>query len=212
MSVVAFRADRDAAAVDQVAAAMGLELSDARAGWLRFAELVGQWGQRTDLVAAPTAEALAEILFLDAAALTALIPVGTTVLDVGAGVGAPTLPLALSRPDLRIELLEPRRRRVAFLRSAVGALGLAPRAKVIEGKLEDEGYPPVDVAVSRATFAPNEWLVRASAFATRVVVLLGRGEEPSLEGWAVERAREYRVPSSGAIRRALVVTRSAGAP
>ncbi|MCB9601443.1 MAG: class I SAM-dependent methyltransferase [Sandaracinus sp.] len=204
MSVVAFQPARDAQAVDAVAEVLGVELGEARAGWLRFAELVGQWGQRTDLVAAESAQALAEILFLDAAALVNLVPSGATVLDVGAGVGAPTIPLALLRPDLRIELLEPRRRRVTFLRTAIGSLGLASRAKVVEGKLGDEGHAPVDVALSRATFAPDEWLRRASGFAGRVVVLLGRGEEPASNGWKVEGDRAYEVPSSGAHRRAVV--------
>lgn len=217
MSVVAFRADRDAHAVDEVARGLelaldgpelgGLERGGARAGWLRFAELVGQWGQRTDLVSADSATALAEILFLDAAALAPLIPRDAHVLDVGAGVGAPTIPLALLRPDLRVELLEPRRRRVVFLRTAIGSLGLASRAKVVEGKLDDEGHAPVDVALSRATFAPDEWLERASAFATHVVLLLGRAETPSREGWRVTAARDYVVPSSGAARRAVVMTR-----
>jgi 16S rRNA (guanine527-N7)-methyltransferase len=238
MSVVAFRADRDAHAVDAVAHGLGLDLDGleragleragleragleragleragleregARAGWLRFAELVGQWGQRTDLVSADTAVALAEILFLDAAALAPLIPRDAHVLDVGAGVGAPTLPLALLRSDLRVELLEPRRRRVVFLRTAIGSLRLASRAKVVEGKLDDSGHAPVDVALSRATFAPDEWLERASAFATHVVLLLGRGETPTREGWRVEAERDYVVPSSNAARRAVVMTRA----
>lgn len=210
MSVVAFRADRDAPAVDELVRAVGLELGDARTSWLRYAELVGHWGQRTDLVSADSAAALAEILFLDAAALVALLPENALVLDVGAGVGAPTLPLALLRADLRIELLEPRRRRVAFLRTVVGALGLASRAKVVEGKLGDEGHAPVDVALSRATFAPDEWLTRASTFATRVVLLLGRSETPTREGWRVEASRDYVVPSSNAARRAVVMVREAG--
>lgn len=204
MSVVAFDRSRDATCVDEVASAIGLDIAPWRDPWLRFAELVGQWGQRTDLVAAESAAALAEILFLDAAAMHALIPPDVTLLDVGAGVGAPTLPLALARPDLRVELLEPRRRRVVFLRTAIGSLGLATRARVVEGKLGDDGHAPVDVAVSRATFAPDEWLERASRFATRVVVLLGRGDVPEREGWQVEATREYVVPSTGAARRAVV--------
>jgi 16S rRNA (guanine527-N7)-methyltransferase len=46
-----------------------------------------------------------------------------SLLDVGSGNGSPGLVLALLRPDLEVTLLEPRRRRWAFLREAARAAG-----------------------------------------------------------------------------------------
>ena len=201
--MIAFDAERDAPALDRLAAARELELGEARAPLARFAALVSRWGQRTDLVAGPSVEALVEVLFLDAFALSPLVPEGAELIDVGAGAGAPTIPLALLRPDLRAELREPRRRRVAFMRTAVGALGLAERVRVREGRLADGEEGSFEVALSRATFAPEEWLRRGSALARRGILLLAREAPPERPGWAPIGEVRYAVPSSGAPRRAV---------
>src|SRR6266536_6053463 len=52
---------------------------------------------------------------LNCAVLAELIDPGLAVVDVGAGAGLPGIVLAMVRPDLRITLLEPLARRVAFL-------------------------------------------------------------------------------------------------
>ena len=67
------------------------------------------------------------------------------------------MPLAVLRPDLSVNLVEPRSRRVAFLRTAIRELGV--RATVVAGRMED--LPGrFEAACSRATFPPQEWLVR----------------------------------------------------
>ena len=201
-----FDAGRDGVLLDELAPDL-----PARASLLRFAELVSTWGKRTDLVAAATPTELVSVLFVDALALRAVIPEGSQVIDVGAGAGAPAIPLALLRPDLRVDLLEPRRRRVAFMRTAVGDLQLSERLRVREGRLDD---PPdiggFDVAFSRATFPPAEWLRRGTALAPRVVVMLGKGDAPSLEGWQVVREVAYTVPATAAARH-LVAYEASGA-
>ncbi len=196
-------ASEDAAALD---ALLRSELpGDARDALLRFTTLVRQWSQKTDLVRIRTADTLAELLFLDALQLAVVVPEGATVIDVGAGAGAPGLPLAVLRPDLRLVLLEPRRRRVMFMRLAAGSLGVTDRVEVREGRLEDPPTPETmgfDFAYSRATFAPPEWVRRGSALASEVGVLLAREEPPSpTGGLRMAQERPYDVPSSGAPRR-----------
>ncbi|MEM1413336.1 MAG: RsmG family class I SAM-dependent methyltransferase [Myxococcota bacterium] len=190
------------AALGELAAAATAPVPDAAAAeaLLAFEELVRSWRARTDLVAGEGA-ALREVLFLDAFALAspALLPEASRVIDVGAGAGAPAIPLALLRPDLVLTLLEPRRRRVAFLRTAVGTLGLVGRVRVLEGRLDDPPGPELrgafDVGFSRATFAPDEWVRRGAALARRTLVL-GAAELPA---GAVSETR-YAVPSTGAPR------------
>lgn len=175
------------------ARAAGFEAADAD---MRFAELVSQWGKKTDLVKAASVDELIDVLFTDAwilaRTLAELSEPPARIVDVGAGAGAPTIPLVLARPGLHATLIEPRRRRVAFMRTAVGALGLRERVEVVEGRLEDWTPQPVDLALSRATFAPDEWLARASEIADRVAVLLAGGDPPAREGWGVEADVEYR--------------------
>jgi 16S rRNA (guanine527-N7)-methyltransferase len=187
----------------QVAQAFGRPTSEeALEALAAFAELVAVWNARSNLTGAKDPEALCDVLFADAFALAdpAVVPEGARAVDVGAGAGAPAVPLAILRPDLSITLVEPRRRRMAFLRTAVGALDLMDRVRLEERRLE--GPPlvgaPFDVALSRATFAPAEWLERGRALAERVIVLVGR--EPLPEPEALRARRDYRLPFAGTSR------------
>jgi 16S rRNA (guanine527-N7)-methyltransferase len=87
---------------------------------------------------------------LNCAVISELVAPAATVTDVGSGAGLPGIPLALARPDLAIELLEPLQRRVVFLQETVTALGL-DRVQVVRGRAEDAVRPTgVDVVTARA--------------------------------------------------------------
>lgn len=169
--------------------------------WARYDALVELWNARQNLIGKKDARGRAEILFADAVVLEdrELLPEGARLVDVGAGVGAPTIPLLLARPDLRATLIEPRRLRVAFLRTAIGELDLGERCAVLERRLE--GAPlegaPFDVALSRATFPPAEWLRRARGLAPRAIAMVAG--EPLPEG-SLLAERRYALPYSGAPR------------
>ena len=172
-----------------------------------FAALARAWAARTDLVGARDHRELGEILFLDAMVLArpGLVEPGARVIDVGSGVGAPGLSLALLRPDLDVTLVEPRRRRVAFLRTAVGSLRLAGRVRILERRI-DPAAPDVgrfDVALSRATFPPSTWLALGLRLAPVVLVMLAGGEPPAASACSADTQVDYRVPSSAASRRIL---------
>ncbi|MGE3636696.1 MAG: hypothetical protein AB7P00_42735 [Sandaracinaceae bacterium] len=76
-------------------------------------------------------------------------------------------------PSLSAVLVEPRRKRVAFQRTAIGSLGLEARARVVEARFEGTAPDgaPFDLAISRATFAPDDWLRRARSLSPVVAVL-----------------------------------------
>ena len=57
-------------------------------------------------------------------ALATQIPKDSTVLDIGSGGGLPGLVFAFLQPHAQVHLLEPRRKRWAFLREAAARLGL----------------------------------------------------------------------------------------
>ncbi len=212
----AFVAARDAGALDALGAALGRPVPDAARGALAaFAELVARWNARIDLTAARTPEQLCEVLFADALVLhdRALVPDAARVLDIGSGAGAPALPLALLRPDLALVLVEPLRKRVAFLRTVVGSLdGLAGRVEVREGRL-DPGSPaaagaPFDVALARATFAPATWLPLGLGLATRALVLTATETAPAPPADAsIAHAAHYTLPRTGAPRAITAYTR-----
>ncbi len=96
---------------------------------------IERWNPTFGLVNAE-GEALAVRHFLDSLAgakrIRELRP--ATLADVGSGAGFPGLPLAVYLPETRVTLVEPSRKRCAFLRSAVSLMGLAG-VTVFEGEL-----------------------------------------------------------------------------
>lgn len=193
--------------LDRLARAFDTSLSvETRETLCRYLELVASWNERIDLTAARAPEAIAEVLVADAFMLArpALIAVGSRLLDVGTGAGGPAIPLLLMRPDLRAVLVESLRKRVAFLRQVVEALGLGSRVE-----LDDVGINPkkpvfkhhVDVAMSRATFAPDLWLSIGSKLAQRTLVLTVKPEPPLLpKNVALVETHVYQLPFNGAPR------------
>lgn len=182
-------------------------------GWGAYFDLVRAWSSRTDLTGARTETELAEILFLDAAQVTAAgwTSPSESLVDIGAGVGAPTIPILLSNQTLRGTLVEPRRIRTAFLRTAVGTVGIAQRVTLLEQRI-DPSNPRVDggpfnIALSRATFSPEEWVPIGARLAEEVWVLTAGADVASRAGLRLERRLDYKVPSSGAPRAILAYRR-----
>ena len=172
----------------------GPEVLAAVATWL---DRLAEWNAKLDLTAAKDGAALAWLMIADAAELAAALPPNVSIVDVGTGAGAPGLGLALLRPDLRVTLVEPLRKRVAFLRTVLGELRRSD-VTVLEKRGESLQPGAFDEAVSRATLAPDEWL----ALGTRLVrpgggvwVLLAQGDAPEAQGCALDRALEYATPS-----------------
>ena len=165
-------------------------------------DLTVSWNEKMDLTAAKSSEELVDLLFSDAAALFGLgeLDAGASWLDVGSGSGAPGLPIALLGPRLRVTLLEPMQKRVAFLRTAVGTLGV--NVEVTRGRAEDAPEQSADVAISRATLPPPEWLRAGARLAKESVwVLLAREEPPTLGGWAIHTDFSFAWPLTGRARR-----------
>jgi 16S rRNA (guanine527-N7)-methyltransferase len=100
---------------------------------------------------------------LNCAVVAELFDSDQRVVDVGSGAGLPGLPIALARPDLRLQLVEPLQRRVDFLRETVGTLGLGAQVQVLRGRAEE----PATIAAVRGAdwvtaraVAPLDRLVR----------------------------------------------------
>lgn len=102
----------------------------------RYAELLVDQGVIRGLIGPREVERLWERHLLNCAVIGELIEPHRTVLDVGSGAGLPGLPLAIARPDLRVCLVEPMARRVAWLTEVITELGLS--VEVVRGRAEEE--------------------------------------------------------------------------
>lgn len=118
---------------------------------VRYAELLADAGVRRGLIGPREVPRLWERHLLNCAVLSEVIPHGVSVCDVGSGAGLPGIPLALTRPDLSITLLEPLLRRTTFLEEVVRLLGLG-NVTVVRGRAEEMigKLPAVDVVTARA--------------------------------------------------------------
>jgi len=171
----------------------------------QFLDLTVTWNSRVDLTAARDADELVDLTLADALVL-GMAPsseASDAWLDVGSGGGAPGIPLGLIRPDLGLQLCEPRDKRVAFLRTSLVALGRLD-VKVERCRSSELPAESCDVAVARATLPPVEWLPEGARLAKRGVwVLLAKAEAPALSGWPLAFERNYIWPLTGVARRAL---------
>lgn len=108
--------------------------------------------------------------FIDSLSYLEAVPEGAkTLLDIGTGAGFPGVPMKIARPDLKVFLIEPSRKKTAFLKNLIKTISLRD-IYVIRCRLED--YPcghknvpeKFDIIVTRALYKVDEFLRRASPF------------------------------------------------
>lgn len=118
----------------------------------RFAGLLATEGVVRGLIGPREVPRLWDRHLLNCALLAPLAPADCTVADLGSGAGLPGLVLAIARPDLRVTLVEPMARRVAFLEEARHDLGLTS-VEIVRGRAEECGGRTFEVVTARALAA-----------------------------------------------------------
>lgn len=119
-------------------------------------------------------------------------------LDLGTGAGFPGIIIAILG-EYKVEMVESRARRIAFLESVVHTLGLTEKALVFGSRLETVETHPVDVISARA-FAPLPKLLSLShRFSTENTVWLlpkGKNAVRELKGLSPKRQKMFHVEQS----------------
>lgn len=167
--------------------------------WLTLLEA---WNKKLDLTAAKTENDLLDVMLADAFVLAKHVRRDAIAVDVGSGAGAPGLPLALVRPDLKMTLVEPLTKRVSFLRTAL-ADAKRPDVIVKRARSEELERKSFDVAISRATLSPQEWLDEGAALAKddgEIWVLLAKEEAPNRPDLREIERHSYTWPNAGHAR------------
>ena len=167
---------------------------------IRYAQWLAGVAVERGLIGPRETDRLWERHLLNCAAVAALIPPGSQVVDVGSGAGLPGIVLAIARPDLRIILVEPMLRRTTFLEAVIADLGLGA-VEVRRARAEELTKPRVraDVVTARAV-APVDRLAAVSAPLLRpdgqLLAIKGVGVAAEVTaGWAALRraAMDHRV-------------------
>jgi len=116
---------------------------------LEYIALMDKWNKVYNLTAIRDQESMLVQHVLDSLSVLPHITTGR-LLDIGAGGGLPGIPLAISRPDLQITLLDSNQKKTTFLRQACIELKLG---NVAVECLRAESYKPkqlFDMVISRA--------------------------------------------------------------
>jgi 16S rRNA (guanine527-N7)-methyltransferase len=176
----------DLAVVSQVFAPSRLPLLE------RYAALLATDGVVRGLIGPREVPRLWDRHLVNCGLLAPLIPEGARVADLGSGAGLPGLVLALARPDLRVTLIEPMARRVAFLTEACESLG-ADQVTVVRGRAEESAERHAfDVVTSRA-LAPLPqlltWSLPLVAPGGAVLAMKGSSAADEVEAAAADLAR-----------------------
>lgn len=115
--------------------------------------------------------------FLDSLLYLKAIPDGEIrAADVGSGAGFPGIPIKIMRPEIEMYLIEPSRKKFAFLNHIIRKLELK-RIEVIEKSIEEikinQELPSlVDIAVTRALFSIKDFFNKASRIVRQGGVLI----------------------------------------
>jgi 16S rRNA (guanine527-N7)-methyltransferase len=194
------------AEINELAASFGQTVAPAVSARLAaYVQLLLRWNVRINLTGARDAGEILRDHLPDSFALSALVPDSARVVDVGSGGGLPALPFALLRPEAILTLVEPRAKRVAFLRTAVRELGL--QSTVVAGRMEDLSET-FAVAGARATFPPEEWWRKGQSLVApggQLVFFLNDPSEIPFPSSAPHRRVTYRAGSRNRVAVALAI-------
>ncbi|HKA86273.1 MAG TPA: 16S rRNA (guanine(527)-N(7))-methyltransferase RsmG [Haliangiales bacterium] len=123
----------------------------------KYVQLLLFWNRRINLTAIRNEVGIRSTHFGDSLAAAAHVPSGAaTLVDVGSGAGFPGAVIALSKPELRVTLVEPNHKKAAFLEALRREVPI-PNIQIIAHRV-DRLAERFDVATSRATFPLPKWL------------------------------------------------------
>lgn len=145
--------------------------------FITFLSELKKWNRAYNLTALKTDEDIIIKHFLDSLLYLKALEVhpirkqknsnGVKIADVGTGAGFPGIPIKIIKPEIDITLIEPSRKKTAFLRHIIRVLklkGISLLDKRIEalGKNYENTY---GVIVSRATFKVKDFMKKACPYA-----------------------------------------------
>jgi len=123
---------------------MGLQVTvEQQQKLLDYVALIYKWNQVHNLTAVREPLEMVTLHILDSLSVLPYIDC-KRLLDVGAGAGLPSIPLAICLPGLQVTAIDAVQKKVIFMRQAKAQLGLA-NFNVIHGRIEEQEVPSKDM-------------------------------------------------------------------
>jgi 16S rRNA (guanine527-N7)-methyltransferase len=196
-------------------AELALELSAAQQEQLLdYLALLNKWNSVYNLTSVRDPMQMMTLHLLDSLAAVPAFAGAQNVLDVGAGGGLPGVVLAISKPDMKLSMIDTVHKKTAFLTQVRAELGLANVTVYTKKVQELEVKQPFDVITSRAFADLSDfvnWSGHLLAEGGRFIALKGTAPQDERERlpepWKVERLQALKVPGLDAERHLVFISR-----
>ena len=124
---------------------MGLQIgAEQQQKLLDYVALIYKWNQVHNLTSVREPLEMVTLHILDSLSVLPYIDC-KRLLDVGAGAGLPSIPLAICLPELQVTAIDAVQKKVSFMRQAKAQLGLN-NFNVIHGRIEEQEVPSKDMS------------------------------------------------------------------
>lgn len=182
---------------------------------LQYVSLLEKWNKVYNLTAVREPGRMIDLHILDSLAVLPYLGACSNIIDVGTGGGLPGIPLAIANPNLRVTMLDTVAKKTAFVRQAIGGLGLK-NADVVTGRVE-KYVPPsqFDGVISRAFAELKDFIDGAGRLCADTGAMLAmKGTYPFDEiarlpaGFVVEKVIALNVPGVVGQRHLVVIKKN----
>ena len=129
---------------------------------LDYVALITKWNKVYNLTAVREPQAMITQHLLDSLTVLPHLNDVARLIDIGSGAGLPGIPIAITRPEWKISLLDSNHKKTTFLRQACVELGLTNVEVVCERVEHFKPQERFDAVISRA-FADISEFARLSA-------------------------------------------------
>jgi len=196
-----------------------LDISDDQIGKIiAYLSLLSKWNSVYNLTSIRDPKEMVKQHLLDSLSAAPAFKDAKNVLDVGAGVVLPGMMLAITYTDIKISMIEKKKKKTAFLTQAKTDLGLK-NVTVHTGRVEAlQVKEPFDVITSRA-FSELcnfiNWSGHLLADGGQFIAMKGIAPNQEIErlpdGWQVEKMQALTVPGLQAERHLVFIKKQLAA-
>lgn len=152
-----------------------------------FLDELEEWNKKFNLTGLASRQSIINELLIDSMMPAPFMPDDGNLLDIGSGAGFPAIPIKICKPRLQCQLMEPKSKKIGFLKHII-RLAELEKVDVIKGRIEEqegllhpEGY---DVITSRGLAPLPQFLTWGAPHLTPgglIVAFLGSQSEEALK-------------------------------